>query len=112
MHVVMTSRIEKLSYRGDLGLHGGEVLLSAEPRIDGHHQHHVDEVADMCDGAGRGRGVERNSGGRAGVVDQAERAVEVRAGLGMDDHPGAPGSDVLRDHRVGREHHEVGLEGK
>ncbi len=40
----------------------------------------------------------------------AERAVEVRARLGVDDQAGAAGVDVLLGHHVGRVHHQVRLE--
>ena len=46
----------------------------------------------------------------AELADHAERAVEVRARLGVDDQPPAPGLDVARRHHLGREHHQVGLE--
>ena len=36
--------------------------------------------------------------------------MQVRAGLGVDDEARAAGVDVLLGHRVGRVHHEVGLE--
>ena len=40
-------------HRGDLGdlrLHRGDVLLAAEARVDGHHQHQVDQVEHVGDG--------------------------------------------------------------
>ena len=49
---------------GDLGLHRGEVALAAEPRVDGHHEHEVDEVEHVGDGARRGRRADRHAGAR------------------------------------------------
>ena len=50
---------------GDLRLHRGEVPLAAEARVDGHHEHEVDEVEHVGDGARRRRRVERDAGAGA-----------------------------------------------
>ena len=64
----------------------------------------------MGDLGRRCRRVERNAGTRAELGDVPERAVEVAGRLGVDDQPPAPGLDVAPRHRLGREHHEMGLE--
>ena len=83
---------------GDLRLHRGDVALAAEPGVDGHHQHEVDEVEHVGHGARRRGRVERHGGGGAELADGAERAVQVQAGLGVDDQPLAAGLDVAGGH--------------
>ena len=95
---------------GDLRLHRGEVALAAEPGVDGHHEHEVDEVEHVGDGARRRGRADGDGGGGPELADGAQRAVQVQAGLGVDDQPLAPGLDVAGGHDVRREHHQVGLE--
>ena len=101
---------EQIAELGDLRLHRREVALAAEARVDGHHEDDVDEVEDVGDGGDGRRRVDRHAGGGAELGDVAERAVQVRARLGVDDQPGAAGFDVARGHHVGGEDHQVGLE--
>ena len=70
---------------GDLGLHDGDVGLAAEAGVDRHDQHHVDEVEHVRDGRDRGGRVEGDGRAGAQLADAAERAVQVRGGLGVDD---------------------------
>jgi 23S rRNA (uracil1939-C5)-methyltransferase len=95
---------------GDLGLHRGEVLLPAESRVDGHHQDEVDEVEHVLDRRDGGVGVDRDRRGRVELTDVAERAVQVRAGLLVDDDDAAAGLDVARQQVVGAFDHQVRLE--
>ncbi len=104
-------RVDHRSDLGDLRFHRGDVGLAAEPGVHGHHEHEVDEVEHVGDRRGRGRRIQCDRRVGAQVVDVGERAVEVRARLGVDDQAGAAGVDVLLGHHVGRVHHEVRLEG-
>ena len=64
----------------------------------------------MLDGLGRGRRVERHRGLGAEIVDAAQGAVQVAAGLGVHDDEAAAGLDPAGEQVVGLLHHEVGLE--
>jgi hypothetical protein len=72
--------------------------LAAEARVDRHDQDEVEVVQDPFDGLERRRGVQRHPGLGAGLPDLVEGAVQVRAGLGVDE-----GLDIalgLDDHQV------------
>ena len=45
--------VDHPAHLGDLRLHRGDVRLAAEAGVDGHHEHEVDEVEDVGDGARR-----------------------------------------------------------
>ena len=94
-----------------LRLHGGEVGLAAEAGVDGHHQHHVDEVEHVLDGRDRRGRVEGDAGRRAGLA-HARRACG--AGGGTDSawtmSSSHPASTQRAKRRVGVDDHEVGLE--
>jgi hypothetical protein len=99
------------SYLGDLGLHGGDVVLPAEPGVDGHDEHHVDEVehpAHCVDGGGR---VEGDGGTGAGFTHLAERTVQVPHRLGVHDDQLATGIHERLVHPPRLVHHQVRLEG-
>ena len=101
---------DHLDHLGDLGLHGGDVLLPAEPRVDRHHQHEIDEVEHVGKVARGSRRVEGNAGRGAERCDVGQRAVEVGACLGVHDQALATGAHVLRSHRIGSQDHEVSFE--
>jgi len=94
-----------------LGLHRGDVVLTPEPGVDGHDQHLVDQVQDVVDrlrGSGR---VESHRSRGSGVTDNAERAVQVTVGFGVQDDGLTSRVYELR-YQPGRlVHHEMGLEG-
>ena len=106
----MATLEDEPAHLGHLGLHGVDVGLATEPRVDGHHEHEVDEVEDVLHRAGRRGGVDGDRGSGAELADVAQGAVQVAAGLGVDDEHLAPGVDVARRQLVGLLHHEVGLE--
>ena len=64
----------------------------------------------MADGLDPRRRVERHPRPGPQRPDPAERAVEVGARLGVDDHQLAAGVDVAGEELVGVADHEVGLE--
>jgi 23S rRNA (uracil1939-C5)-methyltransferase len=105
-----TGRRDHLLDLADLGFHRGDVGLTAESGIDGHHEHHVDQIEDMCNCVGRGRRVEGDRRSGPERRDVSERAVQVLACLDVHDQPLASGIDVLLRHCVGREYHQVGFE--
>ena len=94
----------------DLGFHRGDVGLAAESGIDGHHEHHVDQIQDMRDRVGRGRRVEGDGGSGTERRDVSERTVQVLTRLDVHDQAPTSGLDVLLCHRVRREDHQVGFE--
>ena len=63
--VVETGGVDHPAHLGDLRLHRRQVALAAEARVDGHHEHEVDEVEHVGDGARRCRRVERHAGAGA-----------------------------------------------
>jgi hypothetical protein len=65
--------------------------LSAEARIDAHHQHEIETVQHIFDRAFRRRRIERRAGRFPACADQLQRAVEMLAGFRMngDDVGGA-----------------------
>jgi hypothetical protein len=95
---------------GDLGLHGGDVGLAAEPGVDRHHQDQVHQIDDVADGLDPGRRVERHSRPGAESPDLAQRLVEMCAGLGVNDDQLAAGLDVAAEEVVGVADHQMRLE--
>ena len=58
-------RLDHPADLGDLRLHRRDVRLAAETGVDGHHEHEIDEVEHVGDGARRRRRVEGDGGLRA-----------------------------------------------
>jgi hypothetical protein len=110
---------DPLADLSDLVGHGGDVLLSTESRVDCHDQNVVDQVQDVFDHFGRRVGVEGDRGGSTGGPDPSQSAVQVGAGLDMDnDDAGFPvrslaDLDEFFEHGVGAflADHELRLEG-
>ena len=95
---------------GDLRLHGGEVALPPEARVDGHDEHEVDQVEDVGDRSHRRGGIEGDARPGAQFGDAPEGAVQVTTGLGVDDDELAARFHEPGQQPVGLVHHEVGLE--
>ena len=94
----------------DLAQLAVDELLPAEARIDAHDQDEVDVLEHIIEHLGRGRGVERDAGLLAEPLDPLDRAVEVRAGLGMDgDDVGARLGEGVEE-RVDRRDHQMDVE--
>ena len=83
------------AHLGHLGLHRRQVALAAEARVDGHHQHQLDQVEHVGDRPPAGvAGTDGHAGGRAEVVaDHPQRPVQVGGRLGVHDQAPAPGLD-------------------
>ena len=96
--------------RLDLPQLAGDELLSAEARIDGHHQHEVDVLEHIIERLGRGRRIERNAGLLAERLDVLERAVEVRPSLGMDGDDVGAGLGESVEEQVDRRNHQMDVE--
>ena len=77
-------------------------FLSAEARVDRHHQDEVDIAEDVLDRLGAGRGIERDAGFLAERLDELHRAVHVRPGFGMNRNDVGAGGGERRDERVHR----------
>mmetsp|Transcript_13002 Transcript_13002/g.35872 ORF Transcript_13002/g.35872 Transcript_13002/m.35872 type:complete len:268 (-) Transcript_13002:284-1087(-) len=69
----------------DLVRHSWDIGLSAESWVDSHDQSVVDQVQDILDHLGRGVRVEGNRWRSAGCADVGKSAVQVGAGLHVDD---------------------------
>ena len=84
--------------------------LAAEPGVDRHDEHDVDQVQHRGSGAGgRGR-VEHQAGLAAQARDGLQGAVGVRAGLGMDQDVVGAGLGEGGQIGVGRGDHQVDVE--
>ncbi len=88
----------------------GEVVLPAEARVHGHDEHELDEVEHVGDGTDGCRRVQRHARGGTQVAHTAQRAMEVRGRLGVDDEQAAPCLHPALEHPVRVLHHEVSLE--
>ena len=102
--------IDHATQLSDLGLDGGDVLLAAEARVDRHRQDEVDLGQHVRDDVGGRVRVERHPAASPEVADPPQRAVQMRAGLGVDDDELAARLDVAGEELVGIDHHEVSLE--
>ena len=101
---------DALGDRLDLAELAGDELLSAETRIDAHHQHEIDVLEHIIERLGRRRRVERHAGLLAERLDPLDRAVEVRAGLRMDGDDVGPGLGECVEERVDRRNHQMHVE--
>jgi len=79
--------IDHRPHGSHLRLHGRDVALTAETRVDGHDQHEVDEIEHLGDDVRWRRRVERDAGRRTELADVAQRPMQVQARLGMHDQP-------------------------
>ena len=77
---------------GDLRFHGGDVLLATEAGVDRHDEHEVDEIEHMLDRGDRCGRIECHGRSGTELTDVAQRAVQVRAGLLVNDEALAAGS--------------------
>ena len=88
----------------------GDEALAAEAGVDAHHQHEVDLVDHPVEHVERRRRVEHQPGLAAGGADQLQRAIDVRARVGMKaDEVGAGLGERLRE-RVDRLDHQVDVD--
>jgi hypothetical protein len=102
--------VDHPSQAGDLGLHGTDVGLAAESRIDGHGEDQVGFGQDMLDNLGGSVRVERDAAARAEVADAGEGAMQVGAGFGVHDDQVASRVDVPSQQLVGVDDHEMRFE--
>ena len=109
-----SARPRSAEHPGDLGhlrLHRRQVRLAPEARVDGHHQHQLDQVEDVGDGRRRrGRDDGHGGGGAEVVADHPQRPVQVGGRLGVHDQAPAAGLDESSGQDLRREDHQVGLE--
>ena len=103
-------RVDQRPGLGDLRLHGGDVGLPPEAGVDGHDQEEVEQIDDVADRLDPRRRVQRHPRPGPEGPDPAERAVEVGAGLDVDDDQLAAGLDVEMEEIVGVADHQMGLE--
>ena len=101
--------ISALAWR-ELGQRVGDEALAAEAGIDAHHQHQVDDVDDVLERRHRGRRIDRDAGLLALGADRLQRAVEMRAGLGVDGDDVGAGLGEGRDVGIGRRDHQMAVE--
>ena len=104
--------IEHRGDLGDLGFHRVEISLTAEARIDGHHQHQIDQIQYMGHRRRRCRRIQRHGCGGSELGDCGQGSMQVPTCLGVDDQPIAAGVDVAGGHRIGFHHHQMGFEGQ
>ena len=97
---------------GDLVERRGDEALTAEAGIDAHHQHEVDIVPDMLEGGDRRRRVQRDAGLLAQMLDELQRAVEMRPRLGMDGDDVGARLGEIGDVGIDRRDHQMHVEGK
>ena len=84
--------------------------LAAEARVHRHHQHEIEIVEHVLERRGRRGRVQRDTRARAELADLGERALEMRAGLGVHrDHVG-PGRHELGDVPLRLDDHQVDVE--
>jgi nicotinate-nucleotide--dimethylbenzimidazole phosphoribosyltransferase len=103
--------VDRLAQGGDLGELALDEGLSAEPGIDAHHQNEVEIAQHMLDGGKRRRRIEHRARLPSEALDELDRAMDVRTGLGVKgDHVGA-GIDIGRHQRIDRRDHQVDVEG-
>ncbi len=101
---------DQLAHARDLGQHGGDEALAAEAGVHRHDADEVDAVEHPGDGLGRGRGVERDAGPGAEVANRLQRAVEMRAGLGVDGQDVGAGLGKGGQVGIDRGDHQVDVE--
>ena len=106
----MATGVEHCSTCCDLGFHCRDVFLATETWVDGHDQHHLDQVENVFDRRQWGSGVQRNRGIAAEIGNVGERAVQVSTGFGVHDEKVTTCVDVLLGHEVGVVDHEVSFE--
>ena len=105
----MSRPLASMSLRSALDLAQRRIdeALAAEARVDAHHQQQVDLVDHPLQAVDRRRRVEHQARLAAGVADQLQRAVDVRAGVGVEADPVGAGLGKRLRQRIDRLHHQV-----
>jgi hypothetical protein len=104
---VAPAGVDELARLLDLAQRAVDEALAAEAGVDAHDQHQVDLVDHPLQHVQRRRRVEHQPGLLAFGLDQLQRAVHVRAGVGVEAHQvGAGLAEGLRQ-RIHRLHHQV-----
>jgi hypothetical protein len=108
---VAAAGVDELARRLDLAQRRVDEALAAEAGVDAHDQDQVDLVDRPLQHVERRGRVEHQPGLFALGLDELQRAVDVRAGVGVEAHQvGAGLAEGLRQ-RVHRLHHQVHVDG-
>ncbi len=96
----------------NLGESGGNELLAAVPRVDGHEEDHVRFAQNHLQ-AGEGRGRVQDHGGFSPqLLDLLHQALQVPGRLHMHSQPIGPRIEVCFDIEIGVGDHEVHVQGE
>ena len=102
--------VDRLAQGGDLGELALDEGLAAEAGIDAHHQHEIEVAQHVLDGGDRRRRVEHAARLLAQALDELDRAVDVRARLGMERDRVGAGLGIGRHHGIDRRDHQMDVE--
>ena len=91
----------------DLPENARNKFLTAEARIHAHQKNHVDLIEHVVQAFHRSRGIQYETGLRAGVADQLQRTVNVAARLNVERNPVSTRLRELRYEAVHRLHHQM-----